>query len=382
MAGRDKNIKFSHPGNIVMIPFTLTIDQMSTSHPGALIEVPPEFHHVMENGTTIIPVWYIKEHGGNLYLDADIKVIIPKDSDNDNCQITHSFYLISPKKVMSRDKMTYDDIFYHQFRATSRTYSYDNMHDLGGSGPGPFSYKPGVSNMSISGLKTSEYLFGNEEIKLVVLLQNITFYISKHKLAKKIFEYVKPDLFKEQIKSQKKYYKQLLDQNIALKEQNKTLQGELVIAEKDIANNHLYNTNNAENTRLTQEIDQIQTMMRSDDERATELKERLKNNNFIRFINNIDSLSHREIVEQLNKLSNAELVDVAAKLIRLKQNTMVECIDGELCGFCFEKEKNAIITPCNHRFFCNECTSTFASKYKLCPLCCQPYTSIVNIILH
>lgn len=368
---------------IAMIPFTLTIDQMSTSHPGALIEVPQEFHHVMENGTTIIPVWFIKEHGGNLYLDADIKVIIPKDNENCQYQVSHSFYLINTKTVMNnKKKMKYNDIINSQHRVTNRTYSYDNFHENGGQGPGPFSYRPGSSNMSISALKTSNsYLFNNEEIKLVVVLNSITYFISKHTLATQIFTSFKPDLFKEQIISQKKYYKQLLDQNVVLKKQNKTLQDELVIAEKDIANNHQYNTNNAENTRLTQEIDQIQTMMRSDDERATELKERLKNNNFIRFINNIDNFSHREIIEQLDKLSHAELIDVAAKFIRLKQNTMVECIDGALCGLCFENEKNAIITPCNHRFFCNECTSTFASKYKLCPLCCQPYTDIINITL-
>jgi hypothetical protein len=360
---------------IVMKPFYLTYDQLMASHPSALMEAPVESHYVA-NDTTIIPIWYTKESGGNLYFDADIKAVISKEHNGTTYTIKREIFIIANKYDKDdSQEISYDVLMAEHKRFSSKTYSYDNLE--GGNGPGPFAFNVGPSGVSLSAVRNG-YINERDEIKIVVVLTNVVYCMAKSKLALKIFEYFMPELFEGQIENRKKYYKLLLDRNTELKKKQQEL---TKTVEQIQGENKEFNSKNSENSRLAQELDRIQTMMRSDDERANELKARLENSNFTRFITNIDNLSQREILSQLDMLTPEESVEVSMKLVQLKQNTMVERIDGDLCGLCFTNERNTVITPCNHRFFCNDCTSIFASNHKLCPMCCQPYTNILNLTL-
>ena len=367
--------------DVVIKPFTLTLDQLRQSHPSALIDAPVESHYTNPKypGVTIIPVWFVKDCGGDLYLDGDIKVIISNEHNGVVYTIQHELMLITRtnefKNLSKEQKITRRLLRDNYTQLASRVFKYDNLVDEYGRGSGPFAFKTTPSGTSLSSISNKK------KITLAYVIKSVSYTTPKDKVAIRIFEHLNPELFRSQIENQKKHYKNLLDQNVLLKEQQKSLDEELIATNKAIIENEEFNTLNSENSRLNQESDRIQTMMRSDDERASELRERLKNFNFTRFITNIDKMSENDIAIQLNKLTHDELIKASIKIVYLKQSTMVERIDNDLCGLCFTNDRNAVISPCNHRFFCNDCTSVFASSHKICPMCCQPYNNIVNLKL-
>jgi hypothetical protein len=372
-------IVFSWDVPFLMNLITLNLDQIQATHPNALIETAEEYHY-KKDGITLIPVWHMTvSSGGNLYFDSDLKVIISKDNLNKSCNVKYAIYLL---KTKYKDKISEtDQIASYHTAFSNKKYEYDNLdRNSAGTGTGPFSFRVGTSPIPLANLKGGGYINENNEIKIVYMINSVTYSLPKYEVALKIFQYFSPELFANQIENRKAYYKLLLDQNTELNNKKKELALELERKSKEIKDDSEFNLINRENSRINQELDQIQTMMRSDDERANELKLRLENNNFNRLLMNIDNMSQREIIQELNKLTHDELTEIAIKLVKLKEQTMVERIDGDLCSLCFTNERNTIITPCNHRFFCNDCTSIFVSNHKLCPMCCQPYLNILNII--
>ncbi|MEX0597215.1 MAG: RING-HC finger protein [Candidatus Paceibacterota bacterium] len=368
-----ENIGISWDTPIIMNPFKLSMDKIQAVHPNALMETPVENHYT-HDGITLIPIWQTTvSEKGNIYFDADLKVIISKDNLNKTCNVKYNFYIIRSKY---HDKISSaDDLYSCHTLFSSKSYDYNNSTETG-----PFSFRYGNSNVPLSSLKPNGYINESDEITIICMIKSVNYFVPKSEIALKIFQYFSPELFADQIENRKKYYKMLLDQNIEYNKKQKELELELERKNKEILENVEFNEINIENSRINQELDKIQMMMRSDDERANELKLRLENNNFNRLLMNIDNMSQREIIDELNKLSQDELAEIAIKLVKLKHQTMVERIDGDLCSLCFTNERNTIITPCNHRFFCNDCTSIFVSNHKLCPMCCQPYLNILNII--
>jgi hypothetical protein len=368
-----QNIGISWDVPIIMNPINLNLDKIQASHPNAHMETPVENHYT-KDGITLIPMWQTTvSSGGNIYFDADMMVIISKDNLNKTCRVKYNFYIV---RTRYGDRISsVDDLHAYHSLFSAKSYEYNSSTERG-----PYGFKYGSSNVQFGHLKSSGYVNESNEIKIICVIQAVNYMVPKAEIALKIFQYFSPELFADQIENRKKYYKMLLDQNIEYNKKQKELVLELERKNKEIVENVEFNEINKENSRINQELDKIQTMMRSDDERANELKLRLENNNFNRLLMNIDNMSQREIIDELNKLSQDELAEIAIKLVKLKHQTMVERIDGDLCSLCFTNERNTIITPCNHRFFCNNCTSIFVSNHKLCPMCCQPYLNILNII--
>ncbi len=84
------------------------------------------------------------------------------------------------------------------------------------------------------------------------------------------------------------------------------------------------------------------------------------------------------------KKANVQIVDQAINDLTVDQQKLVKDLtiyedeDENLCCICLEAQKESIFHPCGHYYCCNKCATAMKDKKQPCPICRAPIGQIVG----